>query len=74
MPVNVRAVIGGDIAVCILGLHRSVRREDILKLKCQHAEQFVQLCRELTEKVEHSCATPLHLLEFGSYTPVLLHV
>ncbi len=35
----------------LVGLHHSVRKEDILKLKCQHGELIVQVCKELSEKV-----------------------
>lgn len=45
------ATCGYDGLHLCVGLHRSVRREDILKLKFQHAKQFVRLCKEMSEKV-----------------------
>ena len=39
------------LPLCLIGLHRSCRQEDIVKLKVMHAEMFAAKTREFTEKV-----------------------
>ena len=39
-----------------VGLHKSARIEDVLKVKAQQMERAVQLCRECSEKVRR-CRT-----------------